>query len=87
MWTLAHAHGTFLGLLNITFAATLALRPGRHPRRRALASSCLLGATVALPAGFLFGGLVIHGGDPGLGIVLVPPEAVLLLAAIVLTAA
>jgi peptidoglycan/LPS O-acetylase OafA/YrhL len=87
MWTLAHAHGTLLALLNIAFAATLALRPARHPRRRALASACLLGATVALPAGFLLGGLVIHDGDPGLGIVLVPAGGALLMAAVALTAA
>jgi len=86
MWTLAHAHGTLLGLVNIAFAATASLRPARDPRRRALASSCLLAATVALPTGFFLGGLVVYAGDPGLGIVLVPLGAVLLLAALALTA-
>ena len=32
-----------------------------------------------LPAGFLLGGLVIHDGDPGIGVLLVPVGALLLL--------
>ena len=42
-------------------------------------SQGLYGATCMLPAGFFLGGLVIHGGDPGLGILLVPPGGLLLL--------
>lgn len=80
MWRLAHAHGTFLALLHIAFAFTIA-----HARRRspALASGCLTGASLALPAGFLLGAIGAEGGDPGLGILLVPFGAVLLLVAIV----
>ena len=86
MWTLAHAHGTLLGLLNLGFAATVRLRPGSDRRRQALASSCLLAASAALPLGFFLGGLVVYGGDPGIAVVLVPVGALLLLAAIGLTA-
>ena len=36
--------------------------------------------------GLLLGGMFIHGGDPGLGVLLVPPGAVLLIVAVLLTA-
>lgn len=86
MWTLAHAHGTLLSILNLVFALTLAAMPGfRQPERR-LASLCLIGALIALPAGFFLGGLFIHAGDPGLGIFLVPPGGLLLLIAVFLAA-
>ena len=39
-----------------------------------------------LPGGFFLGGLVIYAGDPGIGILLVPVGAVLLLAAVFLIA-
>lgn len=86
MWTLAHAHGTLLGLLNVAFAATLHLVPGWDARKRSLASNCLMAASVLIPAGFLLGGVVIYSGDPGLGIVLLPVGAALLLVAISLSA-
>jgi hypothetical protein len=35
----------------------------------------------AIPAGFFLGGAVVHGADPGLGILLVPLGALLLLLA------
>jgi hypothetical protein len=85
MWTLAHAHGTLLGMINLAFAMYLALySPGS--RRLGLASPCLIGATVIMPAGFFLGGLFIHGADPGLGIVLVPIGGIMLLIAIILIA-
>ena len=84
MLTLAHAHGTLLGLIHIAFAATLAREP-ELPRRRA-ASGLLKASSVLLPGGFLLGGLFIYGGDPGLGVFLVPVGAFLLLAAVVLVA-
>lgn len=84
MWTLAHAHGTLLGLVNLGFAATVAVR-SLPARRSQAASLCLLGASVLLPTGFFLGGLVIYGGDPGLGILLTPVGALLLATAGVLT--
>ncbi len=78
LWRLAHAHGTFLALVHIAFGLCC-VHVERAPR---LASGCLLGAGVALPAGFWLGGFGVVGGDPGLGIVLVPLGVVLLLVAV-----
>jgi hypothetical protein len=86
MWTLAHAHGTFLALVHVAFGATLSLAPLWEARFRDLASACLMGASVLVPAGFFVGGIVFYSGDPGLGIVLVPLGAVLLFVAVLLTA-
>ncbi|HEB53256.1 MAG TPA: hypothetical protein ENI87_08390 [bacterium] len=81
MWRLAHAHGTFLSLVHVAFAVSIA-----HAERPALlASRSLLGATIALPGGFLLGAFGADGGDPGLGIALVPLGLVMLLVAIVAT--
>jgi hypothetical protein len=82
MWRLAHAHGTFLALVNVAFALTVATLP-RAPRA---ASPCLLGALVAVPGGFFLGGLDPQGGDPGVGIVVLPLGALLLVVGIVATA-
>lgn len=86
MWTLSHAHGTLLSLVNIAFAFTVLHLQSWGDRPRQLASRCLAGATVLLPGGFFLGGLVLHGADPGLGIVLVPLGALLLAFAVFLTA-
>ena len=81
MWTLAHAHGTLLSFMNIAFALTLRAFP--EIAKRALSiSRCLLWATILLPLGFFLGGVVTYGGDPGLGVLLVPVGAALLLIAI-----
>lgn len=77
MWRLGHAHGALLGLVNLAFAATLT-RLALRPRRRALASGALRVGSVLLPGGFVIGGVWIHGGDPGLGVLLVPIGAVAL---------
>ncbi len=84
MWTLAHAHGTLLGLMNLALAFTTN-RIASWPRAsRRLASGALLGSTVLIPGGFFLGGATIRAGDPGLGILLVPPGGLLLLLAAVL---
>lgn len=72
MLRLAHSHGTLVAVVNILYALTLRARPEVD---RALASASLLAALVLLPGGFLLGALWAHGGDPGLGIVLVPVGA------------
>lgn len=79
MLTLAHAHGTLLALVHLAFAATLEPRP---PSGSAFVSRALLGASVLLPGGFALGGLFVYDGDPGLGVLLVPAGALLLLAAV-----
>jgi hypothetical protein len=80
--TLAHAHGVLLGLVNLAFASTLRAMPGFDAGARRLASPLLLAASILMPAGFLLGGLVVYGGDPGVGIFLLAPGAALLAVAI-----
>lgn len=77
MLTLAHSHGTLLALVNI--AAGLTLRTVKGFELSRAASLSLLWGSVVMPAGFFLGGLVIHDGDPGLGVLLVPIGALLLL--------
>jgi hypothetical protein len=86
MWTLAHAHGTLLALVNLGFAFTVRLLPEWGARERGVASVCLRGATCLLPTGFFLGGIFIYSGDPGLGILLVPVGGLLLLVSAFLTA-
>jgi len=86
MWMLAHAHGTLLGLLQVAFGLTIRVLPFWDVRQRTLAGCCLMGANLLLPGGFLLGGFFLHGGDPGLGILLVPVGAALLFTGVFLTA-
>jgi len=78
MWRLAHAHGTFLSRVHVAFAFTVA-RSTSPPK---VASACLVGASVALPGGFLLGAFGGGGGDPGVGIALVPVGLVLMVIAV-----
>ena len=80
-FTLGHAHGSLLGLVHIAFALSareLALGPVALAR----VSFALRAASVLLPLGFVIGGLTTYGGDPGLGIALVPPAGALLVIAL-----
>ncbi len=78
MWTLAHAHGTLLGLVHVGLGVTIrtAGLAGADLRR---ASASLTAAGFVLPLGFFAGGVRFYAGDPGLGIALVPVGAVLLI--------
>jgi hypothetical protein len=76
MFTLAHAHGTLLALVNI--AAGLTARSVAGFDLRPSISSVLIWAAILLPTGFFLGGVVTYGGDPGLGVWLVPVGAILL---------
>ncbi len=78
--------GTLLALVNLAFAAAIGSRPRIAEGHGVVASACLIGASLFMPAGFLLGGVVIHGGDPGLGIALLPIGAILLIAALALVA-
>lgn len=76
MFTLAHAHGTALAVVNIASALT-----ARHFSGfdfRPAVSFCLIWAGILFPVGFFLGGVVTYGGDPGLGIWLVPVAAIFL---------
>jgi len=86
LWTLAHAHGTALGVVHIAFAFTANYFTSWAARARGFASVCLMAASILLPGGFFLGGMVIYSGDPGLGILLVPLGAVFLLIAVLLSA-
>ena len=84
MFTLAHAHGALLGLVNIAFGLTVG--GGLSVRSPGAASRLLAAGSVLLPAGFFLGGLYHYDGDPGLGTALAPVGAVAVLAAAVLAA-
>ncbi len=86
MWTLGHAHGTLLALVHGMFAATHFFVPIDLRGAGRMASPCLMGASLLLPGGFFLGGIFIYGGDPGIGIWLVPLGALLLVAGVMLTA-
>ena len=76
MFTLAHAHGTLLAVVNI--AAGLTARMVDRFVLRSSVSFALIWAAILLPGGFFLGGIVIYDGDPGLGVWLVPIGAALL---------
>lgn len=84
-FTLAHAHGTLLGVVHIAFALTLG-KVALSPVAAARASFALRAVTVLLPLGFLLGGVAFYAGDPGLAIALVPPSGALLVIALVIVA-
>lgn len=86
LWTLAHAHGALLALVHVAFALTLRALPRPSGRWPGIASPCLVGASVLLPGGFFVGGAFVYGGDPNLGVLLVPFGAALLATAVFLTA-
>lgn len=78
LWTLAHAHGALVGVLHVLYGLTLRSAPASSRT-----SQCLTLAGLLLPAGFFLGGIGIHGGDPGLGVLLVPVGGVLLVTALI----
>ncbi len=82
MWTLAHAHGALLSILHIVFGLSLRIAPELGGERLGVISGSLVAASVLLPGGFFLGGVVFYSGDPGLGILLVPVGAALLIAAV-----
>jgi hypothetical protein len=87
MWTLSHAHGTLLSVLNLVFAAYLNTRTGwPSPSRVKFASRLLMGGSILLPVSFFFSGVFTCDGDPGLFIYLAPLGALLLIVAVFLIA-
>lgn len=79
MWRLGHAHGVLLALIQLAFAFTLPHTAAGSGQRLQRASACLLASGLLLPLGFLLGGVFARGGDPGLGVLLVPIGIPLLL--------
>ena len=86
MWTLAHAHGTLLGVINIAFASYIPWYNERRGNIHPWTSRLLIAATVLMPAGFFLGGIAFYAGDPGLGIFLAPVGGLLLMIAVYLCA-
>ena len=86
MWTLAHAHGALLSMVHVLFGLSVRVAPEMGTRDRPLISRCLIGASVVLPGGFFLGGIGSYGGDPGVGVLLVPVGAAALLIALFLLA-
>jgi hypothetical protein len=81
MWTLAHAHGVLLAVINIIFA--LGIDAGRVPTRNVpRTSTVLISASLLLPGGFFAAGVAFYEADPGIGVAVVPVGAVLLLIAL-----
>jgi hypothetical protein len=76
LFRLAHTHGTFLGLLLI--AAALYGQRSAVPLPRISTQALRLGALL-MPLGFLLGGIWHSEGDPGPGIWLVAPSALLVI--------
>jgi len=82
MFVLGHAHGVGLGLLHLAFAAAVKVAGLREGAQLVTASIALRLATVLLPGGFLLGGFGAYESDPGVGALLVPVGALVLLAAL-----
>lgn len=87
MWTLAHAHGTLLSLVHIAWAASLAATVSNDATPPGpLVFWGLTAGWALVPLGFFSGGLWIYGGDPGVGVLLVPVGALLLLTGVLAAA-
>ena len=86
MWTLAHAHGTLLSLIHLAYSNTVEKLGATFGRFQTISSWSLALASLLLPGGFFAGGIVVHDGDPGLGILLVPVGGGFLFVAVFLTA-
>ncbi len=73
MWSLAHFHAVGLAIVNIVYAVRLDQRA---------ASWSLIAGSVLMPVGFLLGGVGHYESDPGVGIMLAPVGAALVLFAV-----
>jgi len=82
--TLAHTHGTLLAVVNIIFA--LSFKGSGVNGTLAKAAKFLKWAAILMPLGFLGGGIMSMGADPGFAIVLVPVGGLLLFAGVLFAA-
>jgi hypothetical protein len=86
LWTLSHAHGTLMAVINIVLGLQLRVQPAALGARVRIVSSCLIAATILLPGGFFLGGVSFYAGDQGLGSLAIPAGAILLLVALLFIA-
>lgn len=86
LWTLSHAHGTLIALIQLVFAACLMHFGKWRSDRLKIASFFLLDAALLIPLGFFLGGLHPTESDPWVGVYLVPIGALLLLISVGLIA-
>ncbi|HEV7237987.1 MAG TPA: hypothetical protein VGQ36_02025 [Thermoanaerobaculia bacterium] len=71
LWSLAHFHAAFLGVVNLVYPSVVAT-----PRK--MASRALMLGSALLPLGLFLGGIHHPEGDPGIAIWLAPAGGVLL---------
>jgi len=83
MLRLAHAHGTLLSVVNVVFGLTAKAYPHACTP---LSSVAMLVSLALVPLGFGLGAISAQGADPGALVLLVPPGALALLAALAITA-
>ena len=97
--TLAHTHGTLLAVVNIIFALSFNGSGAKGSGAKgsgvkgagvngtlAKAAKLLKWAAILMPLGFLGGGIMSMGADPGFAIVLVPVGGLLLFAGVLFAA-
>lgn len=82
--TLAHTHGTLLAVLNILFA--MSFKGQGTDANLQKAARFLKWAAILMPLGFLGGGIMAMGVDPGFAIALVPLGGLLLFAGVLFAA-
>ena len=81
LWTLAHAHGALLAVLNILFSySAMHCLPQEPLRQRA--SRMIRWGALLVPLGFFLGGIGNSETDPSLLIVLTPVGALMVLFAV-----
>lgn len=85
LWILAHAHGVLLALINVVFGLYASAGSGTTAGLSRAAQALRFGA-VAIPVGFLLGGIGNSETDPSLAIILVPLGAIAVIYALYATA-
>lgn len=86
LWTLAHAHGALLSLLNVVYAIG-AVPLFAEGKKCELAGRMLRWGALLVPAGFFFGGIGNSETDPSLFILATPVGALMVLHAVASAAA
>jgi len=85
LWMSAHVSGVVLGIVNISFAASLD-RFSASGVVRVRSSLGLIAASVAMPSGLFLAGLFLHDDRPGTGLLLFYMGALLLVSSLALMA-